>query len=164
MKAYLAGAVSGFLATVPMTLAMETMHRRLPWRERYALPPREITMNLADAAGVKEHLPEEGRFAATMAGHFGYGTLVGALYGPLARRVKAPAVVKGAAFGITVWTASYLGILPLVHVLPPATQQPQRRNALMIVSHIVWGIVLALLSERLSSSSNDDFPAESNTD
>jgi putative membrane protein len=156
MKLYLAGAVSGFLATAPMTLAMELMHRRLPWRERYALPPREITMNLADAAGVKKHLPEEGRFAATMTGHFGYGTLVGALYAPLARKVKAPVPVKGALFGMLVWTVSYLGILPLVHVLPPATRQPQRRNALMIASHLVWGISLALLNEMLNPAGEPD--------
>jgi uncharacterized membrane protein YagU involved in acid resistance len=155
MKPYFASAVSGFLATVPMTIVMEAMHRRLPWRERYALPPREITMNLADAAGVKKQLPEGGRFAATMAGHFGYGTLVGALYAPLSRKVQAPAVVKGALFGILVWTVSYLGVLPVIRVLPPATEQPQRRNELMIASHIVWGIALALIGERLSSSCSD---------
>jgi putative membrane protein len=156
MKSYLAGAVSGFLATAPMTLAMEMMHRRLPWRERYALPPREITMNLADAAGVKKHLPEEGRFAATMAGHFGYGTAVGALYAPLSRRVKAPAAVKGALFGMLVWTVSYLGVLPVAHVFPPATKQPRRRNELMIVAHLVWGISLALMAERLSDVDERD--------
>jgi putative membrane protein len=155
MKPYLAGAVSGFMATVPMTIAMEALHRRLPWRERYALPPREITMNIADAAGVKEHLPEEGRFAATIVGHFGYGAAVGALYAPLARSLKAPVIVKGALFGMLVWTVSYLGILPMVHVLPPATKQPTRRNELMIASHLVWGIVLALLTQRLNSSADE---------
>jgi putative membrane protein len=156
MKSYLAGAVSGFLATVPMTFAMEAMHRRLPWRERSALPPREITMNLADAAGVKKQLPEEGRFAATMAGHFGYGTVVGALYAPLSRRVKAPAALKGALFGMLVWTVSYLGVLPVAHVFPPATKQPRRRNELMIVAHLVWGISLALVAERLSDADESD--------
>ncbi len=156
MKLYLISAVSGFLATVPMTIAMEAMHRRLPWRERYALPPREITMNLADAAGVKKQLPEEGRFAATMAGHFGYGTVVGALYAPLSRKVQAPTAVKGALFGLLVWTVSYLGVLPMAHVFPPATKQPRRRNELMIAAHLVWGIALALLSERLSSSASGD--------
>lgn len=164
MKHYLVSAVSGFLATVPMTIAMEAMHRRLPWRERYALPPREITMNLADAVGVKKQLPEEGRFAATMAGHFGYGTAVGTLYAPLSRKVQAPAVAKGALFGLLVWTVSYLGVLPMVQVFPPATKQPRRRNELMIAAHLVWGITLALVSERLnSSSSGNDDAGESGT-
>ena len=42
------GAMAGFLATIPMTIAMELLHRRLPWTQRYPLPPREITDDLTD--------------------------------------------------------------------------------------------------------------------
>ncbi|HEX8237245.1 MAG TPA: DUF1440 domain-containing protein [Abditibacteriaceae bacterium] len=165
MNTYLAGMVSGFVATVPMTVAMEMMHRRLPRRERYPLPPRQITMNLARKARMQKHLHEEERLIATLAAHFGYGAAVGALYAPLAQKVRWHPVLKGVLFGLTVWTVSYLGILPVIRVLPPATQQPQRRNELMIASHIIWGVVLALLTERLSSSQSEgDSPNESNAE
>lgn len=39
----IAGSVAGCVATLPMTLAMEAMHRQLPPEEQYPLPPREIT-------------------------------------------------------------------------------------------------------------------------
>jgi hypothetical protein len=37
-----AGAAGGFVATTPMTVAMELMRQHLPWWERYPLPPSEI--------------------------------------------------------------------------------------------------------------------------
>src|SRR5688572_13093277 len=38
----LIGAVAGFVGTMAMTAAMNRLHRRLPAREKYPLPPREI--------------------------------------------------------------------------------------------------------------------------
>jgi uncharacterized membrane protein YagU involved in acid resistance len=45
----------------------------------------------------------------------------------------------GAAAGLAVWLASYMGWIPAVGNLEPATRHPARRNALMIVAHLVWG-------------------------
>ena len=69
----LPGGLAGLLATLPMTVAMEVWHRWLPWRERYPLPPRQITMKLADAVGVKSRLNEPAREALTLGAHFSYG-------------------------------------------------------------------------------------------
>ncbi len=41
--------------------------------------------------------------------------------------------------------ASYLGQLPAANILPPATEDAARRNALMIAAHIVWGVTLGAL-------------------
>jgi uncharacterized membrane protein YagU involved in acid resistance len=48
----------------------------------------------------------------------------------------------GATFGLGVWVASYLGLMPMLGILRPATRHPARRNALMIAAHLVWGGVL----------------------
>src|SRR5437879_2556421 len=64
------GAAAGCIATVPMTWAMEAMHRRLPERERYPLPPRQIAMRVATEAGVKDRLDEAERLGVTLVGHF----------------------------------------------------------------------------------------------
>jgi hypothetical protein len=148
------GALAGFAATVPMTVAMELMHRYLPQEERYPLPPREITMEVAEEAGVKEELDEKERLGLTLAAHFAYGTAVGALYAPLARSLPAHPVLKGAGYGLIVWAGSYLGLLPALGILRPATEHPTRRTALMIAAHLVWGSVTGVLTEEMREERN----------
>lgn len=157
MERMTTGLIAGLTATAPMTVAMELMHRRLPQREQYPLPPREITMKLADGVGLAEHLDEPQRRDLTMLGHFGYGALAGALYAPLARRCPAHPVVKGAAFGLGLWAASYAGWLPAAGIMPPPTRQPARRNALMIVAHVVWGAATGIVAARLAEAEHGAF-------
>src|SRR4051812_18431862 len=97
------GAAGGFAATAPMTAAMLLMHRMLPPTQRYALPPRHITMNVADALQFKHTLDEAQREKLTMAAHFGYGTAMGGIYALFADKVRAPAAVKGIGWGLIVW-------------------------------------------------------------
>ena len=143
------GAVAGFAATAPMTVAMELMHRRLPWWERYPLPPSQIVSRLAKATGLRKHMDRQEHLAVTIVSHFAYGAAAGAGYALVARPLPLPAALKGILFGLVVWTVSYLGWLPSVSILPSATEQPQRRNALMIAAHVVWGLVMGTLVDRL---------------
>jgi putative membrane protein len=142
----LTGAVAGFAATVPMTVAMEAMHRRLPPPQRYPLPPRRIAMRAAGKAGVREHLDEPERKAVTMVSHFGYGTAVGSLFGAIAPKDPVRAAAAGAGFGLLVWAVSYLGLMPAFGLHPPATKEPARRNGLMIGAHLVWGATLGAIA------------------
>jgi uncharacterized membrane protein YagU involved in acid resistance len=142
----LAGGMAGLVATVPMTVAMEAMHRRLPAPQRYPLPPRRIAMRAAGKAGVREHLGEPGRRAVTMASHFGYGAAVGSLFGAFAPRDPVRGAAAGAGFGLLVWTVSYLGVMPALDLHPPATKEPPGRNGLMIAAHLVWGAALGALA------------------
>ena len=41
------------------------------------------------------------------------------------------------------WLASYMGWIPALAVLKPATRHPLRRDALMIGVHFVWGSSMA---------------------
>ena len=59
MNDLLQGATAGCVATIPMTVAMEVMHRRLPDEEQYPLPPRTVAMRVAEEAGVEEDLDED---------------------------------------------------------------------------------------------------------
>ena len=130
-----------------MTVAMILWHRRLPAAERYPLPPREITEKVSRAAGVRHKIEEPTQSAATLMAHFGYGAAAGLLYAFLAGEVRAGALLKGIAFGLFVWSGSYLGLLPATGILEPATEHPPRRNLLMIGAHIVWGAVLGWLAK-----------------
>lgn len=149
MDKFLVGSLAGFIATAPMTIVAVALHRRLPKSERYPLPPREITMKIAEEAGIKESLSESRRVGMTLAAHFAFGAAAGALYGPLAQKTSLPPVLKGAAYGLAVWGASYLGWLPALRILRPATEHPARRNALMIAAHVVWGSVTGIITDRL---------------
>ncbi len=131
-------------------------HRRLPTRERYALPPREITERVTQAAGIARYLDKTQRRELSVAAHFAYGTTMGLLYAPLSRKLKAHPLVGGMTFGLLVWTASYFGLLPALGILRPANEHPARRNALMIVAHLVWGAVMATLTQRLESDHVED--------
>ena len=143
------GAAAGLVATVPMTAAMVAMHRNLPARQRYPLPPRRITMRAAGKAGVRHRLDEGQRTAATLAAHFGYGTAVGTILGVVAPRGTARAAAAGAGFGLLVWAVSYLGMLPALDLHPIATRDPARRNLLMIAAHLVWGATAGAVVDAL---------------
>ena len=152
MNKIIAGALAGFAATVPMSAVMWGLHRRLPFWERYPLPPRQITEEITERAGVRHHLNEEARQGITATSHFAYGAAAGALYALVAEKIKEPPIAKGIVFGLGMWTISYLGWLPSVRILPSATEQPPRRNGLMILAHIVWGATLGILAEQWSET------------
>ena len=151
----LLGVISGVVATGPMTVAMILMHRRLPARERYPLPPREITMKLADETRLSRHMTPEVRSATTMLSHFGYGAACGAVYATATNPRRQPAL-RGILFGLAVWVGSYLGWLPATGILSPATEHPERRNALMIGAHLVWGLAMSGMASLLASEMDEE--------
>lgn len=113
----------------------------MPPQEQYPLPPREIVAVLAEKSGLRRSLTPAQEHAVAVMCHYGYGAAAGALYGALSPPgVSTP--VHGVAFGLALWATSYLGWLPAVGILRPATQHPPRRTALMIASHVVWGLAL----------------------
>jgi hypothetical protein len=133
-----AGAASGFMATIPMTFVMLLLHRLLPARERFPLPPEQMAQRLADETSDEVVTPRTRR-AVALPMHFGFGAVSGALFGVSAGRTNVPPILSGIPFALLVWIVSYLGWIPAARILPPATDHPAGRNALMIVAHGVWG-------------------------
>jgi hypothetical protein len=127
------GAIAGTIGTMAMTSAMRRLHQRLPDEERYPLTPREIIDSAID--------PEEesGRDLTTLS-HFAYGAACGAI---LAAANPRPGKGEGAAAGVAVWLASYMGWIPAAGLLKPATRHPARRNLMMIGVHFIWGAATA---------------------
>ena len=138
----LIGAVAGTVGTMAMTAAMRRLHARLPREERYPLTPREIVDAAADP-------PDETAKDLTAASHFGYGAACGAL---LAAADPRMGLRKGAAAGAAIWLASYMGWIPALNLLEPATEHPARRNAVMIAVHLVWGAATAASMRELTKS------------
>lgn len=159
MNRFFKGCLAGALATAPMTLVMQILHR-WPHPERDALPPEQITEVIAEKAaeqvGAKETLDKPQLQALTLLTHFGFGAAAGAIYAFFAPKIPAHPALKGAVWGLMVWSLSYLGWLPATQILLPATQQPARRNFLMIVAHLVWGVSTALLTEKLTAKETSE--------
>jgi len=147
----LRGALAGFFATAPMSLSMVAGWRLLPRREKYHLPPRLITEEITQRVGVRQRIPEEGLIALTTFSHFVYGAVFGASYALFEQKIPLYASLKGALAGLALWTGSYLGWLPAVGILTPATQHPWRRNLLMIVAHVIWGVTLSEILRKLNA-------------
>jgi uncharacterized membrane protein YagU involved in acid resistance len=148
----LVGAVSGIVATGPMTAAMIGLHRNLPPHERHALPPGQIVDRIAGR--LARRMDPEDRAATTIVAHFAYGGATGALYALAAPSLRASPLVKGLVFGGLVWSVSYLGLLPGLRILKPATRHDPRRNALMIAAHLVWGASLGLFFRLLGDEAH----------
>ncbi len=88
--------------------------------------------------------------AATVVSHFGYGAAMGMLYSTSVKKLPLPSPVKGMLFGLIVWAASYLGLLPLIGMSESGQSEPGRRNLMMIAAHVVWGVTLGVVAEVLS--------------
>ena len=147
----LKGAVAGFIGTGPMTASMIVGWRLLPAQEKYPLPPRQITSEVAERLGIDDHMSKGELTATTLISHFGYGALFGSLYGLLNENVRLQPSIKGILAGIALWIGSYLGWLPAIGILPPATRHPWRRNMLMIIAHVVWGATMGMVFKKLNS-------------
>lgn len=139
-------ALAGMIATLPMTLFMLFVQRFLPKWQHYDLPPEKITDELAERANVKKHLDKPKRVGVALTAHFGYGAAMGVLYPFFAKIASLPLILRGIIFGLGVWAASYLGLLPALQMKAPATHLPLQRNVLMIVAHVIWGAALDVFS------------------
>lgn len=152
LRKLLHGALAGFVATAPMSLSMVLGWRVLPKREKYHLPPRLITEEIAEQVGIDDRMSENELIGLTIFSHFGYGAAFGAVYALYEQRIPVHSSLKGTLTGIAIWTGSYLGWLPAMGILTPATQHPWRRNLLMIVAHVIWGVTLGEVTRKLNAN------------
>lgn len=142
-RSALNGALAGLAATALMSALMlaagrlglmgqqppeAITERLLPWR--YRLPWHEAETN-----------------ALSSATHLAFGAAAGSLFG-VTRRVVPLATLPGAGivYGLLVWLTSYVGWIPALRILPPADRDRAGRQPAMIAAHVVYGMVLGLLT------------------
>ena len=146
----LSGVIAGFVATAPMSLVMEGIKLLLPSHESYALPPAKIAFNASNKAG---HLPssKEEQTILILLAHFGAGAGFGLFFGlgSIASKKPQNGLVRGSMFGLLVWSVNYLGLMPALNLHNSAEKEPIRRNALMIMAHLVYGITTDQVFKRL---------------
>jgi hypothetical protein len=125
------GALAGVVATAAMTAVMRRGWERLPSAERYSLPPTEL-MQVVSPEAASHRVGDR-----ALAAHFAYGALCG---GVLALARPRQGAVSAGLAGLAIWAGSYLGWIPTLGLLKPATKHPWRRNLLMLGTHLVWGL------------------------
>ena len=152
IRRFFQGAAAGFAATIPMSIFMLVGWTLLPRRQQYHLPPRMVTEKIAERVGLEDDMTEDQLVGLTIFSHFGYGALFGAVYALYEERVPMHSSLKGALTGLAIWIGSYLGWLPALGILRPATRHPWRRNLMMILAHFVWGITLGEVLRKLTES------------
>ena len=60
-------------------------------RHKYSLPPREITVHLAEKIGIHRKLDPDARAALTLVNHFGYGAMAATIYSLVEGWIPSPA-------------------------------------------------------------------------
>lgn len=90
-----------------------------------------------------EHpLSEKEKKVAAPAVHYGYGMLVGGLYGTLAEVWPNVKIGLGMGYGITVWLLGSEAALPAFRLSPPPTAVPPHKHADSLAAHVCYGLTL----------------------
>jgi uncharacterized membrane protein YagU involved in acid resistance len=146
VKAMIAGMSAGAVATVTMSGVMLAAKQVGLVGE---LPPERITEESLEATGLEPE-SEPALDAATVIAHFCYGIGAGALFGLLSRRLRLPLGTgsQGIAYGLLVWLVSYMGWVPALGFMPPATRDQPGRPLTMIIAHVVFGWTLGAIVGR----------------
>jgi uncharacterized membrane protein YagU involved in acid resistance len=148
----LTGAAAGVIATLPMTLIMLALRSWLPRHEQRRLPPEQITAHLTRRTGLRRIFDRRNDGVLAWVLHFAFGGSAGSIYGVLSAGVPLPKWLMGSLFGSLVWVGSYFGWLPILRIHGNGHEQSRRRNALMLVAHVVWGVTLGPLRQLLAGS------------
>lgn len=98
--------------------------------------------------GIRQQVPETVESAAARSVHMGYGSTPGALYAAL-RPITGNSLLEGAALGLGVWAAGYLGWLPALGITPPVTEQRAEQITASLLQHALYGIVTVAAYRRL---------------
>lgn len=106
-------------------------------------PPRKIVTRLAWRMRTRP-LRRRRRNALAVLAHFGFGGLMGSLFGVVERRLaeRVPRPIAGMLFGSAVWALSYARVLPRLGVMQPPRKDRPFRPEVMLASHLIYGAVL----------------------
>ena len=105
---------------------------------------------IADEAATGKEPKKETKETLSNVVHWGYGTLIGGVYGA-ARGAAAPApdVLGGLTYGAGVWLFGSELAVPLLGLAPGPTTQPLSSHAYALGAHFVYGLTTAAVTQVL---------------
>ena len=103
-------------------------------------PPAVLVNRMSDRP-----LTEKEEEVSVRAIHWGFGALVGGVYGALAE--YQPVVTKrlGANFGLTLCGITHASALPMMGLTESPENQPAREHASELVTHAIYGVTTELV-------------------
>lgn len=135
------GAQAGIIATVAMSFLMISMKKLGSFQK---LGPQQVTEAGFNTVGL-ENISTRNKNIATAFAHFGFGTLLGVLFGFLSGiNPNVKTVPKSILYTLAIWASGYGLTLPLLGVTPWPWRDNRTRAVSLIAEHIVYGSTLAL--------------------
>lgn len=142
VRAFLAGAVGGFIAS----FAMSQFHSLFQDAESSPQTKQEDSTEKA-ASAVSEAIfqyeltPHQKKVAGSSV-HYGFGTSIAAAYGAAAEMLPTLRTGWGTAFGTAVWLGAHVIAVPLLGLSKPVTRSTFRREGVELGAHLLYGTVV----------------------
>jgi hypothetical protein len=99
--------------------------------------PAETVRLLARPFGVK--LDDESAERAGLWVHYLHGAQMGALFGALAHRWRAPSLLRGLLFGFGIWLFVDEGVVPALGLSAPPQKYPVSTHLKGLAAHLAFG-------------------------
>jgi putative membrane protein len=136
-KGFLAGAIGGLVGAAAKA-AGEAVY---PPRTQGQIAPPAVLLNLMSA----EPLSEEEEEVSVRALHWGFGVLVGGIYGALAEYQPIVTGRLGADFGLALCGMTHISALPMMGLTESPENQTVREHVSELVTHTVYGVTTELV-------------------
>jgi putative membrane protein len=117
----------------------------------------QSTVKAASAVSEKvlsHPLTEEEKPKAASAVHFGFGGLVGALYGATAATTPAVSMAMGAPFGASVYLGAHAAAVPALGLGTPVTGKPVMDEVGELLGHLLYGLVTEVTRRGVVTAAN----------
>jgi putative membrane protein len=137
IKGFVAGAVGGLVGAGAKAVA-EAVY---PPRTLGQIPPPAVLLNRM----VAQPLTEKQEEVSVQAIHWGFGALVGGVYGALAEYQPVVTTRLGANFGLTLCGITHASALPMMGLTESPENQPAREHASELVTHAIYGVTTELV-------------------
>jgi putative membrane protein len=134
-KGLLAGVAGGLAGSAAKLIAEKLVP---PRTQGQTPPPVLVVERVAHAVG--EEPDGSAKSAAAQGIHWGFGTMIGGVYGVAAELSPRVTSWQGSVFGLTVNRLAHNGLLPGLDLVEPVPQQPAQERVSEWVSHVIYGV------------------------
>jgi putative membrane protein len=145
------GFVGGLLAAGAMSFAHRLVADLLPNAEAPEQPADDPTVKVASQALrlVGRPLAEADKPVAGNIVHYGFGAVIGCVYGAVAEVVPRVTAALGLPFGVAVWLGAHVIAVPALGLAEPPTRQPVGKEAEELGLHLIYGLTTELVRRLL---------------
>lgn len=160
-KGLAAGLVGGLAATWVMTKAQQAWSAAQSSQEEPSTSESEssgaddgeddsqpttvtVASNVSRALTGRD-IPDEKKPVSGQVVHYGFGTLMGGLYGTAAELDRRATAGFGTGFGAALFTSADEAALPALGLSPPPHRVPASTHAYGLMSHLVYGVTAELV-------------------